>query len=216
MYRAKSGGKARYEIFDTGMAERAMERLNFETDLRHALERGEIVVEYEPVAAEMFGADAGNGLLARMRWHHPRHGVLEDSEFLRVAEDTGTIVRLGAWLLMRACRDAQAWQRTSPGTAVQVALSCRELQQPELPAKILTALTASGLAPHLLRLELAEEVLGPDRDALQPMAARISQLGVKLTPSRELARAIAALSHALGMTVVGDGEIAALSLGRAA
>jgi EAL domain-containing protein (putative c-di-GMP-specific phosphodiesterase class I) len=151
-----------------------------------------------------------------MHWDHPRHGLLEESEFLRLAEDTGAMTGLRAWLLKQACRDAQAWQRTSPGMAVQVGLSARQLDQPALSENILLALTASGLAPHLLRLELGEEVLSADKASLAPGLERIAELGVRFTPSHQLARAIDSLGQALGMSVVVEPTLERIAVGRAA
>jgi diguanylate cyclase (GGDEF)-like protein len=235
MYRAKSGGKARYEIFDTGMAERAMQRLGLETELSHAVERGEMHVDYQRLVTLGSGKRKVEALTAQPRWLHPGHGVLDQAEFLALAEDTGAIQQLGAWLLQQACRDAQAWQASSPGLTVHVGLTARQLDQPELPALVRSALDASGLAPHLLRLELDESMLAHADDSLGTRLEQIVKLGVRLAlkgvgagtlplsrlsatpidllklhpavqPSSDLAGAVLAMGSALGMTVAAEAD----------
>jgi diguanylate cyclase (GGDEF)-like protein len=228
MYRAKSGGKARYEIFDTGMGSRAVERLELETELRHAAERGELVLHYQPVVSLATGqAEAVEALL---RWQHPRRGLLVASEFLPMAIETDTMLELGNWALIRACTDAAKWQAVHPGLAVQVNLAPRELEQPALVSSVSAALTSAGLAPHWLRLEIPETTVVQDgegtaavldelralgvRLALDDVGGGISSLSLlsrlpvdvlKISPSAAdspaLIRATVALATALGMTV---------------
>ena len=228
MYRAKSGGKARYEIFDTYMAERAMQRLGLETELRHAVDRDEMVALYEPVIA--VGSDEVVGLRAMPSWRHPRHGVLEAAEFQRLAEDTGVVVELGRWLLEQACRDARGWQARHPNVGVHVRLSQRQLEQADLVPMVRDALTTSGLDPALLHLDvtnldgptvkildglrslgvvlsLDEVGAGPlPLDALSAAAFEALLLHPNALGSRELVRATTAVAEALGMTVLAHGR----------
>ena len=147
MYRAKSGGKARYEIFDTGLGTLAMERLELETELRNAADRGQLVLHYQPVVDLQSGSiDAVEALL---RWQHPRRGLLEPLEFMAVAEQTGIVLELGKWGLYQACRDAAAWQVERPGLVVQVNLSPLEVQRASLVEVVAEALAATGLPAWL-------------------------------------------------------------------
>jgi diguanylate cyclase (GGDEF)-like protein len=173
MYRAKSNGKARYEIFDTFVGERAMQRLGLETELRQAIERGEMLLAYQPVVA----VDSQDvvALLAVPRWQHPRHGLLEAHEFQRIAEDTGVVVEIGRWLLGQACRDARQWQARRPGLNLHVRISARELDQAEAVQWIERTLAESELRPDLLTLEVSE----PSGEATARLNA-VSQLGVNL------------------------------------
>lgn len=154
MYRAKSAGKARYEIFDTYMAERAMERLGLETELRQAVARGDMEAAYRAVTS--VATEEVVGLQVEARWRHPRLGFLEATEFQRIAEDTGIAAELGRWLVEQACRDARQWQLEHAGLPVHVRLSARQLEHPGLLDTVRAALEASGLRPALLHLEVAD------------------------------------------------------------
>jgi diguanylate cyclase (GGDEF)-like protein len=234
MYRAKSGGKARYEIFDTGVGSRAIERLEFETELRQAVERCELVLHYQPVVDLATGSiDAVEAL---MRWNHPRHGLLLPAEFLNVADETGIIVDLGRWALEQACRDAAEWQRTQPGLIVQVNVSPKELNRSEFTVTLAEVLAASGLPANCLRLEIPESGVAEDGngqataatlDALHALGVRLAlddvgggslplawlsrlpvdvlKIGVQALESPALVRASVALGGALGMTVTAQG-----------
>jgi diguanylate cyclase (GGDEF)-like protein len=151
MYRAKSGGKARYEIFDTHMAERAMLRLGLETDLRGALERDEVLALFEAIVDAASGEIAGFDV--QPHWQHPKYGLLKPREFARIADETGSIVELGRWTLDEACKACRAWQPMHPGAFVQVALSERQVVSLEVVDQVREALDASGLSPRLLRLQ---------------------------------------------------------------
>jgi diguanylate cyclase (GGDEF)-like protein len=162
MYRAKSGGKARYEIFDTGMAERAMQRLGLESELRQAVAKGELLLEYQAV----LDVASGEVLAVQAR---PRWGPLEAAELQRLAEDTGVAMDLGQWTLQQACRDARQWQLEQPGLAVHV----HQLDHPNLVESVRSALIRSGLTPALLRLDFG--------NALPSSAAtELADLGVGL------------------------------------
>jgi len=178
MYRAKSGGKARYEIFDTGMGSRAMERLELETELRHAVARNELRLHYQPVVSLLTGQT--QAVEALLRWQHPRRGLLVAAEFLPMAIDTATMVELGNWALMRACTDASHWQQVYPGMQVQVNLAARQLEQPELASSVAAALSATGLPPDCLRLEIPETTVVQDGESTAAVLAELSALGVRL------------------------------------
>jgi len=181
MYRAKAGGKARYEVFDQGMGARAMERLELEAGLRHALERGEFVVYYQPKVALATGRI--EGLEALVRWQHPGRGLIPPGEFIPMAEEIGLIRPLGRWVLEEACRQAQCWRERYPRGAslgVSVNLAAPQFQQVHLAEDIAQVLRTSGLPPHLLQLEITESVIMDDLPATLATLRRLKELGVRL------------------------------------
>src|SRR5262245_61041156 len=133
MYRAKENGKARYEMFDSGMHARAVSRLQLESDLRKAVENMEFAIHYQPIIALETGRLAG--FEALVRWNHPRRGLVSPNDFIPVAEETGLIVPIGQWVLEEACKRIREWQVHSPGhrsLSLSVNLSGRQVSQPDL------------------------------------------------------------------------------------
>jgi diguanylate cyclase (GGDEF)-like protein/PAS domain S-box-containing protein len=180
MYRAKSLGKSRYEIFDREMHAHAMSLLHMETDLRRALERGEFAVHYQPIVSLETGEV--QGFEALLRWQHPVHGFIPPSEFIPVAEETGIILPVGRWALEEACRQMREWQEQFPHAApmfVSVNLSGRQFSNPELTDQIEQALRATGLAPESLKLEITESVVMDDIENTIGMLRRLRALGVE-------------------------------------
>jgi predicted signal transduction protein with EAL and GGDEF domain len=234
MYRAKERGKARFEVFDEDMRASATHRLELETALRRALERGELRVHYQPALdvarREVVGSEA------LVRWEHPERGLLAPAEFLPLAEETGLIVPLGAWVLREACRTAAGWPEERE---VAVNLTARQIAQPDVVAVVAGALAEAGLEPARLCLELTESaVLGAGAAetlrALKALGVKLaiddfgtgwSSLGhlrsfpldvVKLdrsfvaglgTAPRDdaIAEAVISLAHALGLSTVAEG-----------
>jgi diguanylate cyclase (GGDEF)-like protein/PAS domain S-box-containing protein len=173
MYRAKERGKARFEVFDEDMRATATHRLELETALRRALEHGELRVHYQPALdlarREVVGCEA------LVRWEHPERGLLAPAEFVPLAEETGLIVPLGAWVLREACRTAAGWPEERD---VAVNLTARQIAQPDVVAVVAGALAEAGLEPARLCLELTESgVLGAG--AAETLRA-LKALGVKL------------------------------------
>jgi diguanylate cyclase (GGDEF)-like protein len=180
MYRAKERGRHRIEAFQGGMRALALERLEVETDLRRALERDELVVHYQPVV-RMTGAMVG--VEALVRWQHPEKGLVPPGEFIPVAEETGLIQAVGAFVLHEACRQVAAWNRSNPDRAplsVAVNLSARQMSAVDLTRLVLTALNESGLEPGLLCLEITESVLMEDVTASRSVLQSLKELGVRL------------------------------------
>ncbi len=166
MYAAKASGKARYEVFDTAMGTRAIARLEIETDLRRALAAGELVLHYQPEVALSTGAILAFEALAR--WQHPKRGLVPPAEFIPIAEETGLIVPLGAWVLEEACQQMRRWQTEFPARSdlkISVNLSGRQFASKDLVTAVEHALRTSGLNPHCLDLEITESVLMEDADA---------------------------------------------------
>ena len=160
MYRAKAGGRARHQVFDGDMHRRAVSSLRLETDLRHALERQEIVPYYQPVVELDTGTLVGFEALAR--WRHPTSGMLLPDLFIPVAEESGLVVEIGAWMLAEACRQAREWQRRHPLWAtlgISVNVSGRQLSHGSVAADVERVLGATGLEPACLTLEITESAL---------------------------------------------------------
>ncbi len=178
MYRAKAAGTGRHETFDRAMHARALLRLQQETELRHALERGEMRLLYQPIVA----LDTGRveGFEALIRWEHPERGTVPAGEFVPLAEETGMILPIGRWVLEEACRRLREWQDDFPESrpAVSVNLSVRQFEQPDLAAQVEGALRASGADPAGLRLEVTESVLAQSPEATAAVLARFRALGI--------------------------------------
>lgn len=181
MYRAKSMGKARYEVFDADMRASVMARLQLETDLRHALERGEFRNFYQPivklVSAEIVGFEA------LLRWQHPTRGLLGPEEFIPVAEETGLIRELGWWNLREACRQITEWRAAQDAHShltISVNLSAKQFLQPNLVADISKLLRELALPPEALKLEITESTVMADPTAAVEMLQQIKSLGIRL------------------------------------
>jgi diguanylate cyclase (GGDEF)-like protein/PAS domain S-box-containing protein len=160
MYRAKAAGRARHQVFGGDMHQRAMSSLQIETDLRRALERGEIVPHYQPIVDLETGGVVAFEALAR--WQHPTRGMVPPDLFIPVAEETGLVGPIGEWMLAEACRQAREWQRKYPAWAaleMSVNISARQLSQGTLPAEVERVLGATGLDPACLTLEITESAL---------------------------------------------------------
>jgi len=182
MYRAKERGRGRAEIFDETMRAGAQVRHELENALHRAVERRELRVFYQPVISLYDGECVG--VEALLRWQHPDRGLVAPGEFIPLAEETGLIVPIGAWLLETACEQAAEWQRTRRDPArfrLSVNLSGRQLQSSELAPVVGGVLDAVGLTPDCLCVEITESVLMDDADAgvgalkaLKAIGARVS------------------------------------------
>jgi len=181
MYRAKSLGKARYEVFDADMRAGVMARLQLETDLRRALERGEFQNFYQPIVALDSGEIAGFEALSR--WQHPTRGLLGPNEFIPVAEETGLIRELGWWNLREACRQISEWRAGSLANrhlTISVNLSAKQFLQPNLVEDIRKLLNELALPPEALKLEITESTVMTDPTGAVEMLQQIKSLGIRL------------------------------------
>lgn len=170
LYRAKERGRGSYEIFDSAMRRHAVAQLQLENDLRRALDRQEFQIYYQPIIAHDTGRITG--FEALLRWEHPERGSISPIEFIPVAEETGLIVPLGAWVLRQSCYQLQIWQRQFPGyrhLTIGVNISGRQLSDPSLIDLVDEILQETDLKPGSLKLEITESVLmdnAPDAAAL--------------------------------------------------
>jgi len=180
MYKGKATGPGGYAVFDPGMNASAVKRLELETDLQRAVERNELVLHYQPKVDLVTGAIVA--LEALLRWQHPRLGLLQPGDILQLAEETGLIVPIGRWALAEACRQAVAWRATLAGFGdcrMCVNLSAREFSQPNLVAQVTRILKETGLPQAALELEITEQVLVDDDQALASLR-HLRQLGIHL------------------------------------
>jgi diguanylate cyclase (GGDEF)-like protein/PAS domain S-box-containing protein len=181
LYRAKSKGKACYEIFDAQMNAHALERLELEGQLQRALGRDEFVVYYQPQVELATGRQVG--LEALVRWRHPERGLLVPSVFLGLAEETGLIRPLGQWVLGAACRQARRRQDEAPGAPPQVIginLSAREFQHPGLVEHVAAILRETQVDPQALQLEITEQTVMADAEDAAATLGQLKALGVRL------------------------------------
>jgi diguanylate cyclase (GGDEF)-like protein/PAS domain S-box-containing protein len=177
MYRAKDQGRDNYQCFTPAMNAGAVQRLTLERELREALERGEYVVHYQPVADLASGEVTGCEAL--LRWQHPRSGLLLPGEFIDVAEEIGLIVPLGEWVLRTACGQVKAWQEAGfAPVRVSVNLSARQLQDGSLVETVRQALEDTGLDPALLELEITESAVMTNVEASVAMLEELKAMGV--------------------------------------
>jgi diguanylate cyclase (GGDEF)-like protein len=181
LYRAKEHGRGGYEIFDEVMRSRVIEHMQTENDLRRALQREELVLHYQPVVRLQDGAIAS--MEALLRWDHPERGLIGPLAFIPVAEDSRLIVPIGRWVIEQACRQAAAWQKLNPDVApvsVSINLSARQLADPELIPHLEGSISASGIDPSTLWLELTESTLLDDAAYVDRTLGALERLGVCL------------------------------------
>jgi diguanylate cyclase (GGDEF)-like protein/PAS domain S-box-containing protein len=180
MYQAKAQGKAGYAVFDTAMGAAALRRLELETDLRHAIDRGEFEVHYQPTIELETGRLAS--MEALVRWRHPDRGLVAPVEFIPLSEETGLIIALGRWVLGEACRQAVAWRDRygERAPSVSVNLSARQVQHPEIVEEVGGALERTGLPPDALTLEITETFVVEDAESNRVTIQRLKGLGVRL------------------------------------
>jgi diguanylate cyclase (GGDEF)-like protein/PAS domain S-box-containing protein len=181
MYRAKSLGKARYEIFDKAMHARAINLLQMETDMRRAVEREEFFIHYQPIVS--LGDFRLRGFEALVRWQHPERGFISPMDFIPVAEETGMIIQIGEYVLREACRQMQRWQQgfpVNPPLYVTVNLSSKQFSQTTLISKVGMILHETGVTPNSVKLEITESVVMENIDTATDMLRQLRALGVKL------------------------------------
>jgi PAS domain S-box-containing protein len=180
--RAKSTGRARVEVFDAAMHDQVVARLQLETDLRYALERGELVVHYQPIVSLERSEIAG--LEALVRWQHPGRGLVAPGEFIAVAEETGLIVPLGYAVMRSVCQQLAEWESKASAAArlsVGVNLSTRQLLIPDLPERLRQITGEFGVDPARIDLEITETSMMADPDRARDICLRLRAAGFRLS-----------------------------------
>ncbi|MEO0373642.1 MAG: EAL domain-containing protein [Cyanobacteria bacterium P01_A01_bin.17] len=183
MYRAKTLGKACYQVFDTAMHQHAQTQLHLETDLRRAIERQEFLVNYQPIISlttlEIIGFEA------LVRWHHPQRGLVSPGQFIPIAEETSLIVPIGLWVLKESCQQLVTWQQMLGGETVStlkmsVNLSVKQFSQPDLIDQIDQFLDQMELQGHLLTLEITESALMDNPEAASQVLTALRDRNIQL------------------------------------
>ena len=179
MYRAKEQGRNNYQSYSLEMGANAVERVNLEHALYHALENNEFELYYQPQI------DLGSGEIksieALLRWHHPELGSVAPSRFIPLAEETGLIISIGEWVLKMACAQVSIWQRAGYQINVAVNVSGRQFKQKNMPQLVRQVLSNTGLDPACLELELTESMLMSDSEATIECLAQLKAIGVMLS-----------------------------------
>jgi len=182
MYRAKEQGKARYALFDSALHAEVTEQLWIEAELRRAIEHRRLDLVYQPIFHLRSKRLAGFEALAR--WTHPERGPIAPDRFIRIAEETGMIHRLGDWALDTACRQFGVWQRANPGLdeiALHVNVSGAQLVQPDFAANVAEVIAAANMVPAQLTIELTESLLIEKLSAALPNLHHLRDLGVQVS-----------------------------------
>jgi diguanylate cyclase len=179
MYHAKESGCNNYRFFEQAMNTQAVQRQSIESSLRHALERQEFILNYQPKID--LKSNRIVGVEALIRWQHPKWGLMPPSQFVPIAEDCGLILPIGRWVLRETCRQAQAWRQVAaPPITVAINTSALEFSAAGFLDNIRTTLMETALDPHCLELELTESVLMHDAKFTESMLDALTGLGVKL------------------------------------
>lgn len=189
MYQAKMLGKACHVLFEAGMRQRMIQRLELENDLRKALEdqagqrpdSQELQVHYQPIVSLCTWKI--NGFEALIRWKHPRRGLIPPKEFIPIAEETGLIHSLGLWVLRQACQQMRLWQNQypiDPPLTIHVNVSGKQFGQPDFVENIQCVLGETGLEPRCLSLEITESLFVENDERFNEMLRRLCSLGIQL------------------------------------
>jgi diguanylate cyclase (GGDEF)-like protein/PAS domain S-box-containing protein len=180
MYEAKQSGKDRVHFYTPALGAAFQARLELETDLRHALERDELCLHYQPVYTTADHRLTAYEALAR--WPHPTLGFVPPNRFIPVAEETGLIFRLGAWVLHEACRQCRWWQdHGQPSVSVSVNVSPLQFARADFVDSVLEVLRDTGLAGGLLELELTESCVLQDMESASQKMSRLRERGVRIS-----------------------------------
>lgn len=182
MYRAKSSGRSQCRLFDAAMRANAVERLELQNDLPKAIENKELALYYQPKVR----LDTGKlfGFEALLRWKHPDYGFISPLRFIPIAEETGLIISVGAWVLEETCRQLRTWQDnfpSDPPLQISLNVSVKQLDHPGFVDCVRKALQETGVPPHSLQLELTESVLLAEGEATTKILYELKDLGVGLS-----------------------------------
>ena len=181
LYDAKDKGKGRYSVFNAEMREKAVARLQLETDLRKAVERKQFKLQYQPIVE----LDTGKivSVEALIRWHHPEMGVIAPLDFIPLSEETGVINMMGNWIICEACNQLKEWQSDYPKYAnlsVSINLSTRQICGTDLVGQVSDIIADTGLDPTTINMEITESVMMEDTEVTRKIIDDLKGLGVKL------------------------------------
>jgi diguanylate cyclase (GGDEF)-like protein/PAS domain S-box-containing protein len=180
MYRAKGHGKRTYEVFELSMHAAALERLEMENDLRLAIERNELLIEYQPIV--WIGSEQVYGVEALVRWKHPTKGMVGPDRFIPLAEETGMIGAIGAWVLEESCKEVRSWDVAFPDRQLRlgVNLSVRQLQRRNIVNEVRQILKRTGFAADRLTLEITESAVIREGEETSLVLQRLRAAGMKV------------------------------------
>jgi EAL domain-containing protein (putative c-di-GMP-specific phosphodiesterase class I) len=177
--RAKEQGRNHYQFYTDDMNAKAFERLMLESGLRTALEQGELVLHYQPKVSLADGAITG--VEALLRWHHPTLGLVPPAEFIPLAEETGLIVPIGAWVLRTACDQVRRWHELGHARLeLAVNISARQFQERGFVPTVAASVEEAGIPPGLIELELTESVIMRDSPEVAQRLRELTALGIRL------------------------------------
>lgn len=180
LYQAKEEGRNNYQFYTASLGAKSPNILTLEKSLRHALERNELVVYYQPRVNIITGKITG--MEALLRWQHPEMGLVSPSLFISLAEESGLIVPIGEWVLQTACQQNKIWQEEGlPPLTMAVNLSPKQFRQPKLVETVEMILQQTGLEPHFLELEITESTAIEDLDFTRKVLQKLEQMGVHLS-----------------------------------
>lgn len=179
LFRAKESGRNSFACFAPKMIDSASRHLDLEHPLRAALRNGELTLYYQPII-DMVQRRV-SGVEALLRWHHPERGMIPPGDFIPLAEQSGLIIPLGAWVLTESCRQAAAWQRAGlPTLCVSVNVSALQFARDDFVHQVIDALAQSGLSPALLELEVTERMVMQELDSVAERLQQLRALGVRV------------------------------------
>jgi EAL domain-containing protein (putative c-di-GMP-specific phosphodiesterase class I) len=180
MYRAKQQGRARYELFDEASRQRALERLELEKALRHAVARSELRVHFQPRMSLAAGGFRVVGLEALLRWQHPERGMLAPGEFIELAEDTGLMLPIGQYVLARSLQQLATWREQRPDLTLSVNVSPRQLEDMSFVTALKSQLAAAGVDPPAVTLDITERATSRNPDISTRAVQALKALGVRI------------------------------------
>jgi EAL domain-containing protein (putative c-di-GMP-specific phosphodiesterase class I) len=179
MYQAKEEGKNNFQFYSERLNANSLERLSLESSLRHALERGEFRLHYQAKRDIVSGRITG--MEALLRWQHPDLGTVAPMQFIPIAEETGLIVPIGKWVLRTACLQNVKWQNEGlPRLSIAVNLTARQFTDERLLADVAAILTATGMDPHLLELEITESMLIHNVEDTRRILTGLKAIGIRI------------------------------------
>ncbi|HYR29955.1 MAG TPA: bifunctional diguanylate cyclase/phosphodiesterase, partial [Thermoanaerobaculia bacterium] len=178
MYRAKAAGKARYKLFNDAMRVEAYERMQIEMDLRRAIEREQLHLVYQPIVTVRDRALAG--FEALLRWRHPSRGAIGPATFIPIAEETGSILAIGEWVLDRVCRDLNEFRHKLDDAVINVNLSAMQLQQHDIVQRIDKTVRRNDVPAGRVRLEVTETAIAANPEIAARTLHDVRALGIQL------------------------------------